>query len=263
MINNSFYNDESYKKKQSKIARSVWEKRLKNFKYKRDKRKCKNKACDISFEVIPSDKRVYCSKSCSNTCSNLARGAHSVETRKKISKSLTGRLNPQGRTITLVDKSCKNSACTNIFKSEPWKKQKYCSNKCAMKVIGGKSTSPKASRGKAGIRKDISTTAYFHSRWEANIARLFNYLNIKWEYEPKMFDIGEQMYTPDFYLPETDTYIEVKNFWNDFSKERDTKFRKTYPDVKLKVILKEDYLKLQDKYAKKIPKWEYNNSKFE
>jgi hypothetical protein len=39
---------------------------------------------------------------------------------------------------------------------------KFCSNKCAMAVIGGKPTSPKAARGKAGIRKDVSNEIYFY-----------------------------------------------------------------------------------------------------
>ena len=131
-----------------------------------------------------------------------------------------------------------------------------------MAITGGKPTSPKASRGKAGIRKDISETIYFHSRWEANYARVLNYLGVKWEYEPKTFDLETQNYTPDFYLPATDEYIEVKNFLWKYSKIRDEKFRALYPDIRLKLLLKEDYLKLQNKYAVLISNWEYNNSSF-
>jgi len=130
-----------------------------------------------------------------------------------------------------------------------------------MTVIGGQPTSPKASKGKNGIRKDISSTINFYSRWEANIARLYTYLKIRWEYAPKSFNIGGQMYTPDFFLPETDTYIEVKNFWWTYSKIRDEKFRMHYPNVRLEVILKDEYLKLEKQYAHHIPKWEYKNSK--
>jgi len=131
-----------------------------------------------------------------------------------------------------------------------------------MAVVGGKPTSPKASRGKAGIRKDISDKIYFYSRWEANYARLLNHLKIEWEYEPKTFDLGSQNYTPDFYLPKFDKYIEVKNFLWKYSKIRDQKFRKLYPDIKLQLLLKEDYLKLENKYSHLIPNWEYKNSKF-
>lgn len=92
------------------------------------------------------------------------------------------------------------------------------------------------------------------------MARLYTFLTVKWEYAPRTFDIGDQRYTPDFYLPETDTYIEVKNFWGAYSRKRDGKFRKTYPHIRLEVILKPKYLSMQQEYAHLIPAWEYNNS---
>jgi len=91
---------------------------------------------------------------------------------------------------------------------------------------------------------------------------LLNYLKIKWQYEPKIFDLGSQNYTPDFYLPKFDTYIEVKNFLWKYSKIRDQKFRKLYPNIKLLLLLKEDYLKLENKYSNLIKNWEYKNSPF-
>ena len=130
-----------------------------------------------------------------------------------------------------------------------------------MKVIGGRPTSPKASKGKNGIRKDISLTINFYSRWEANIARLFTVLKIKWDYAPKSFDIGGQRYTPDFYLPEKDVYIEVKNFWWPYSKIRDQKFRERYPSIRLDVILKDEYMWLEKYCSHLVPYWEYKNSK--
>lgn len=131
-----------------------------------------------------------------------------------------------------------------------------------MAIIGGKPTSPKAARGKAGIRKDISKKIYFYSRWEANMARLFNFLNVKWVYQPKVFDLKTQTYTPDFYLPEYNTYIEVKNFLWKYSKIRDAKFRKLFPKENLMLILKNDYLLLERKHSEYIKNWEYKNSAF-
>jgi len=165
--------------------------------------------------------------------------------------------------VPRVERICANPDCKKKFLVERWRKMRFCTNGCAMRVIGGRPTSPKASKGKNGIRKDISPAINFYSRWEANMARLYNHLGIVWQYSPKSFDIGGQMYTPDFYLPKTDTYIEVKNFWWKYSKERDEKFRKKYPHVRLDVILKDGYLKLEKQYAHSIPAWEYKNSKFE
>ena len=89
----------------------------------------------------------------------------------------------------------------------------------------------------------------------------YMYLNISWQYSPVSFDIGGHTYTPDFYLPEKDTYIEVKNFWWGYSEIRDEKFRRCYPNVRLEVILKEEYLALERRYSRFIPNWEYKNSK--
>ena len=157
---------------------------------------------------------------------------------------------------------CANPQCRKVFLREPWVIRKFCSVRCSIAVTGGRPTSPKAARGKAGIRKDISKTIYFYSRWEANIARLFNYLGIKWIYQPRTFDLGSQNYTPDFYLPDYSTYIEVKNFLWKYSKIRDRKFRKLYPDINLILLLKKDYLELEKKYSHLIKNWEYKNSPF-
>jgi len=55
-------------------------------------------------------------------------------------------------------------------------------------------------------------------------------------------------------------YIEIKNYLSDYSKNRDQQFRELYPKLKLALILKEDYLALQRKFAPQIKEWEYNNS---
>ena len=50
----------------------------------------------------------------------------------------------------------------------------------------------------------------FRSRLEARWAVYFDQVGVEWEYEPAGFNLGERCYLPDFYLPEFDTYIEVK-----------------------------------------------------
>jgi hypothetical protein len=57
-------------------------------------------------------------------------------------------------------------------------------------------------------------TAYascrFRSRLEARWAVFFDDMGIPWKYEPEGFDICGRRYLPDFYLPESATWIEVK-----------------------------------------------------
>jgi hypothetical protein len=264
-MSHDFYKDSAYRKRQSIITKENWTKGLFNSLYKRERRVCARKECGKIFEVKKSDPKIYCCRSCSAITNNLGR-VLSEETKLKITKALVGKKSSYKGVIKAprVKIKCANPKCKRLFvviKSSK-RKRKFCSNKCAMAVIGGKPTSPKAARGKAGIRKDISKTIYFYSRWEANLARLFNYLNIEWIHQPRTFDLNSQNYTPDFYLPDYNVYIEVKNFLWKYSKIRDKKFRKLYPDIDLILLLKKDYLKLEKKYSPFIINWEYKNSPF-
>lgn len=56
----------------------------------------------------------------------------------------------------------------------------------------------------------------FRSRLEARYAMLFNELHIKWVYEPEGFVLSDgTCYLPDFYLPESDSFFEVKGIMSD------------------------------------------------
>lgn len=56
----------------------------------------------------------------------------------------------------------------------------------------------------------------FRSRLEARWAVFFNALNIKYEYEPEGFVLSDgTYYLPDFYLPESKTFFEVKGIMSD------------------------------------------------
>ncbi len=50
----------------------------------------------------------------------------------------------------------------------------------------------------------------FRSRLEARWAVFFDELGIYYEYEPGQFTLDKQLYTPDFYLPQIDRFVEIK-----------------------------------------------------
>ena len=61
----------------------------------------------------------------------------------------------------------------------------------------------------------MSRVPFAHAS-EAELARLFDFYRIPWQYEPRSFPIAwnergrpVEFFTPDFYLPEYDLYIEV------------------------------------------------------
>jgi hypothetical protein len=52
---------------------------------------------------------------------------------------------------------------------------------------------------------------HFRSRLEARWAVFYDALGIQWSYEHEGFDLGEGVrYLPDFWLPELETWIEIK-----------------------------------------------------
>lgn len=66
---------------------------------------------------------------------------------------------------------------------------------------------------------------HFRSRLEARWAVFFDTLGIEWQYEPEAFDVscfaGAGLnYLPDFYLPATQTWVEVKGSAADFNWEK-------------------------------------------
>jgi hypothetical protein len=253
-----FYTSQAYKEKQSLITKRNWQNGDFDFLKKQTKKYCANSHCNNVFYTIPSDPKKFCSNSCAAQVSNRNRILSEL-TKKKISLALEGKPSLYKGIIKVqrIESICQNPKCNRQIIFERWRSRKFCSNACAMKVIGGKPTSPRAARGKSGIREDLGKI-YFYSRWEANFARLLNFLNVKWQFQPETFDLGTQKYTPDFYLPDHDMFVEIKNFLSEFSYQRDKKFRSAYPRLKLLLLLKPEYLKLQEIFSPKIKNWEYS-----
>jgi hypothetical protein len=201
---------------------------------------------------------LFCSQSCAASFNNTGR-KQSLSTKSKISKSISSLPKdfwnrPLKPKITLT---C--AACDKKFEVVPYlvKTRKYCSSSCAIGTIGRLTTSPKASKGKSGIRNDVDPSICFYSTWEANMARIYNLVGIKWLYAPKIFNLDKHTYRPDFYLPDFDTYVEVKNYLGSYSLERDQNFRKLYPNIKLELILKVDYIEIKSNYKYFITNWEF------
>ena len=118
------------------------------------------------------------------------------------------------------------------------------------------------SRAKGGKRADLNSQ-YFRSAWEANIARYYNYLGIKWEYEPKTFVFanikrGSVSYTPDFYLINEDKWIEVKGWFDGKSKTKLKRFKQQYHKEYKKLILitEKEYNEIKKKVSPFIKNWE-------
>ena len=88
---------------------------------------------------------------------------------------------------------------------------------------------------------------------EQEFARFLDYYRIRWVYEPLSFPIsweGErvsEMFTPDFYLPEHDLYIELTTMKQSLVTPKNRKLRRLrelYPDVNIRLLYRKDYHQL-------------------
>lgn len=117
-------------------------------------------------------------------------------------------------------------------------------------ILSGERIMP-SNQWKAGVREDLGH--FVRSSWEANIARILNFNNIDYIYEPGRFDLGELgIYLPDFYIPQSDYYIEVKAYWKDKSRQKVKEFSKMNDII---IIEKDEYNNLSKEYSNLI-NWE-------
>jgi hypothetical protein len=90
-----------------------------------------------------------------------------------------------------------------------------------------------------------------------------DFYEIAWAYEPTTFDIewsrdgnATQRFSPDFYLPAFDLYIEITTLNQKLVTKKNRKVRRLqalYPDVKCKILYQRDYLHLLLKYGLEEP----------
>jgi bifunctional protein TilS/HprT len=103
----------------------------------------------------------------------------------------------------------------------------------------------------------LRPTEFAHES-EAEFASLLDFYQIEWLYEPRSFPLAwngtevSQMFTPDFYLPELDMYIELTTMKQDLITLKNRKVRRLreqYPDINIRLLTKKDFLKLLAKYG--------------
>ena len=109
-------------------------------------------------------------------------------------------------------------------------------------------------------RSDLQSDSIgFAHASERQFARILDFYGIGWAYEPTSFDIDFDAdgsvvarFTPDFYLPAYDLYIEITTLNQKLVTKKNRKVRRLrerYPEVKCKVFYQRDYLSLVTKYG--------------
>jgi hypothetical protein len=241
------------------------------------------KICCYKFYLPASQakNRVTCSKTCYAKYMSLVNSRHAKLEKKCDSCSKTFELN-ENSTQKFCSPSCftkslrnrKDVFCEVCNVKLTVKKSattRFCNKICARK---GQSLGLIKSHinGRTGWRTDIQDSPYFKSSFEADYARYCIYKNIRFEYEKNVFeaevDGKKRFYTPDFFLPDSNEFIELKGVReseNIFSKmlNSNSASRESLKskNVEIRVVYMNDFysmLKSLDIYDK-IPNLENKN----
>ena len=107
-----------------------------------------------------------------------------------------------------------------------------------------------------------TATPQFANEAELECAKVLDYYGVPWLYEPRTFvletdDEGRvlEAFTPDFYLPEQDLYLEITVMKQSLVTRKNRKLRKLrkrYPDVNIKLFYKRDIERLGQRYGLKL-----------
>lgn len=115
--------------------------------------------------------------------------------------------------------------------------------------------------------RSVDGIAFAHPS-ERVAAEILDFYRIRWEYEPHTFPIewdGEgnviARFSPDFYLPDLDLYIELTTMSQKLVTKKNRKVRRLkelYPDVRIKVFYQKDFRNLLLKYGMNVEEREHS-----
>ena len=105
-------------------------------------------------------------------------------------------------------------------------------------------------------------TPRFVNEAELEYAKILDYYGVPWMYEPHTFVLERdaegrvtEAFTPDFYLPEQDLYLEVTVMKQSLVTRKNRKLRELrekYPEVNIKLFYRRDLERLAQRYRLKL-----------
>lgn len=202
----------------------------------KEKVECECPKCKKKFFKRPSKYKVFCSRDCY---------------------------------VAPVSKTC--ITCGKIFflKKGKGKERRQCSKECKF-LDQSRGLIKSHTNGRTGFRPDIDPVSYFKSALEADFARLMKYLDITYEHEKHSFGLLNHTYTPDFYLPEFDLFVELKGLENgksSFSKMMNRNLKNVpllkETGIRVIVVTQKEFKQVlkQENLWKEIPNLEQRNYK--
>jgi|MudIll2142460700_1097286.scaffolds.fasta_scaffold930510_2 hypothetical protein len=108
------------------------------------------------------------------------------------------------------------------------------------------------------IENQVISTQFSHTA-EESFAKILDYYGVEWQYEPRTFALEWDSYgkvteafTPDFYLPQQNLYIELTTLRPKLSTRKNRKLNRLqelYPDVNIKLFKRRDLRSLMIKFG--------------
>jgi hypothetical protein len=102
----------------------------------------------------------------------------------------------------------------------------------------------------------------FANESELECAKILDFYGVPWAYEPRSFVLDRDAegrilsaFTPDFYLPEQDLFIEVTVMKQSLVTRKNRKLREVrrlYPDVRIKLFYRRDIERLAQRYRLRL-----------
>jgi len=108
------------------------------------------------------------------------------------------------------------------------------------------------------VINNASAAPVMKNQSEAEFAKILDMYQIDWKYEPKTFPIEwdaegniTSAFSPDFYLPKFDTYIELTTMNQKYVTAKNKKVKKVrelYPGTNVKIVYKKDFHSLIERF---------------
>jgi hypoxanthine phosphoribosyltransferase len=107
------------------------------------------------------------------------------------------------------------------------------------------------------------TPARFAHDSERDFAAVLDAFGVAWQYEPTTFVLRHdergrplEAFTPDFYLPDHDVYVELTTLRQALVTRKNAKVRRLAalrPEVRVKVLYRRDWAVIQDRFGLAAP----------
>jgi cytidylate kinase len=111
----------------------------------------------------------------------------------------------------------------------------------------------------ASMEKTPSPKPLFKHPAEEEFANILDMYSIDWQYEPNTFPVKwdaegnvTMAISPDFYLPNFDTYIEITTMDQKYVTTKNKKVklvRELYPDININIVYKKDFYSLLERFG--------------